>query len=175
MGSTPWNALVFLTLYMQTFGMSDGAASILVSVFLGGSAVGGLLGGWLGDLAASRFPTAGRIAVCQFSVFVGVPLSILLFKASHVLLPTLLRASTRVPQRKCQTLYDKESPRTERHGPEMRAAVRFISFRSVLLPHIVICRTFLCRSASSLDSQLVCKCDCRKVSDCTFSMHRVFL
>lgn len=90
-GSTPWNALVFLTLYMQTIGMSDGAASILVSIFLGGTACGGLLGGWLGDVASARFPNAGRIAVCQFSVFVGVPLSFFLFKASpdSVLFPPL--------------------------------------------------------------------------------------
>ena len=79
-GSTPWNALVFLTLYMQTIGMSDRSASLLVSLFLGGSALGGLLGGWLGDVAAARLPNTGRIAVCQFSVFIGVPLSILLFK-----------------------------------------------------------------------------------------------
>lgn len=80
LGSTPWNALVFLTLYAQTIGMSDANASLLVSVFLGCTAIGGFLGGWLGDLAAAKFPNFGRIAVCQFSVLIGVPLSLLLMK-----------------------------------------------------------------------------------------------
>lgn len=62
--------------------MSDSTASILVSLFLGSTALGGFLGGWLGDVAAAKFPSKGRIAVCQFSVFAGVPLSAVLFKAS---------------------------------------------------------------------------------------------
>ena len=81
-GATPWNALVFLTLYAQTIGMSDAHASMLVSVFLGSTALGGFLGGWLGDLAAAKYPDCGRIAVCQFSVFAGVPLSLILLKVS---------------------------------------------------------------------------------------------
>ena len=32
LGSTPWNALVFLTLYLQLIGMSDSAASILMAL-----------------------------------------------------------------------------------------------------------------------------------------------
>ena len=39
-GSTPWNAMVFFTLYLQLLGMSDFAASLLMAVFLGGTAVG---------------------------------------------------------------------------------------------------------------------------------------
>ena len=50
MGTIPWNALVFLTLYMQLMGMSDFDASMLMSLFLGATAVGGLLGGWVGTL-----------------------------------------------------------------------------------------------------------------------------
>ena len=41
---------------------------------------GGLLGGILGDWAAQRWPRHGRVTVCQISVGVGVPLSVLLFK-----------------------------------------------------------------------------------------------
>ena len=41
-GSTPWNALVFLTLYLQLLGMSDFTASLLMALFLGGSAAGGM-------------------------------------------------------------------------------------------------------------------------------------
>ena len=80
MGSIPWNALLFFTLYLQLIGMSDFNASMLVSLFFGAVALGNLLGGWVGDKAASRFPNAGRIAVTQFSVFIGIPLSWLLVK-----------------------------------------------------------------------------------------------
>ncbi|DBB03312.1 TPA: hypothetical protein ACH3X3_010695 [Trebouxia sp. C0006] len=83
MGTIPWNALVFLTLYMQLMGMSDFDASMLMSLFLGATAVGGLLGGWVGDFAASKFPHHGRIAVTQFSVFTGIPMSWLIIKVTH--------------------------------------------------------------------------------------------
>ena len=44
------------------------------------SALGGLLGGWLGDVAARWSSTHGRIIVCQLSVGFGVPFSFLVFK-----------------------------------------------------------------------------------------------
>ena len=34
-GSIPWTALVFFTLYLQLLGMSDFAASVLMALFLG--------------------------------------------------------------------------------------------------------------------------------------------
>ncbi|CAL8464814.1 g4349 [Coccomyxa elongata] len=79
-GSAPWNAIVFLTLYLQLLGMGDGASSALMALFLGGSALGGLVGGFLGDKAARMSPYHGRIVVCQLSVFAGVPFSYILFK-----------------------------------------------------------------------------------------------
>lgn len=39
MGSIPWTALVFFTLYLQLLGMSDFAASVLMSTFLGSTGV----------------------------------------------------------------------------------------------------------------------------------------
>ena len=87
LGSTPWNALVFLTLYMQLLGMTDTAAAALMALFLGGTALGGLLGGFVGDLAAKRYPSHGRILVCQFSVVSGVPLSLLLLKVACFCFP----------------------------------------------------------------------------------------
>ncbi|KAG2424845.1 hypothetical protein HYH02_015108 [Chlamydomonas schloesseri] len=83
-GSTPWNALVFLTLYFQLLGFSDAAASGLVALFGAGAAAGSLLGGWLGDRAAERFPQHGRIALVQFSVAVGIPLTALLLRGLPV-------------------------------------------------------------------------------------------
>ncbi|KAL4445751.1 hypothetical protein ABPG77_008950 [Micractinium sp. CCAP 211/92] len=80
LGTTPWLALVFATLYLQLLGFSDLQASVLVAIFLASNAVGGLLGGLLGDWAARRWPDHGRIAVCQLSVTLGAPLSALIFK-----------------------------------------------------------------------------------------------
>lgn len=60
--------------------MSDFAASLLMAIFLGCNAAGGFIGGVIGDWAASKWPSHGRIAVCQFSVGIGVPLSFILFK-----------------------------------------------------------------------------------------------
>jgi MFS family permease len=79
-GSFPWQALVFLLLWLQLLGFSDASASSLVAVFQFGVAVGGLLGGAVADRAARRFPERGRVAVAQFSVFSGLPLVFLLFK-----------------------------------------------------------------------------------------------
>lgn len=79
-GSVPYASLIFLTLYFQLMGMSNFDASLLVALYLAGGGVGGLLGGWIGDRAAGRFPDHGRIVATQFSVIVGVPFSLLLFK-----------------------------------------------------------------------------------------------
>jgi hypothetical protein len=40
LGNIPWTAIVFLTLYLQLIGMSDFAASSLMSLFLTGTAAG---------------------------------------------------------------------------------------------------------------------------------------
>lgn len=40
-----------------------------------GCAFGAVLGGWLGDRAAKRFPGAGRVMCAQFSAGMGVPYS----------------------------------------------------------------------------------------------------
>ena len=45
-----------------------------------GGGLGGLLGGWIGDKAAARFPDHGRIAATQFSVIIGIPFAVLLIK-----------------------------------------------------------------------------------------------
>jgi hypothetical protein len=72
--------MVFVTLYLQLLGMSDFSASLIMALMLAGGAAGGLLGGAIGDLAARRFPNHGRIAVTQFSVAIGVPLSFLILR-----------------------------------------------------------------------------------------------
>eukprot|EP00887_Chlorella_sp_A99_P006616 scaffold3.g6616.t1 len=79
-GSIPWAAFVFLTLYFQLLGMSDAAASLLVALFLAGTAAGSLVGGAAGDAAARRWPRHGRLAATQFSVAVGLPFAFILIK-----------------------------------------------------------------------------------------------
>jgi MFS family permease len=79
-GSFPWQALVFLLLWLQLLGFSDGTAAALVAIFQAGVAVGGLLGGAVADRAARAFPERGRVMVAQFSVASGLPLVLLLFR-----------------------------------------------------------------------------------------------
>ena len=66
------NAIVFLTLYLQLLGMNDAAASSLMALFLGGSALGGLLGGWLGDKAAQASALQGVVSLLQLCVPVAI-------------------------------------------------------------------------------------------------------
>lgn len=63
-------------------GMSNSAASVMVALYLLCGGLGGLLGGWIGDKVAARWPDHGRIAATQFSVIVGVPFALVIFKVS---------------------------------------------------------------------------------------------
>jgi hypothetical protein len=74
--------LVYLTLYFQLLGFPAFTASTLVAVFMAGVAVGGMLGGVLGDAAAIKWPVHGRIVVAQISVASGIPFAVLLTKVS---------------------------------------------------------------------------------------------
>jgi len=79
-GSAPWNALVWNTLYLQLLGFTDFQASLIASLFLAGTALGGLIGGLLGDWASKRSPNHGRVLMAQFSVGCGVPMSAIVYK-----------------------------------------------------------------------------------------------
>jgi len=70
-GNVPMAALAFQTLYLQLLGMPPAWASVAVSAGMGAHALGGLLGGWLGDAAARCSPRHGRVAVAQASVLLG--------------------------------------------------------------------------------------------------------
>lgn len=67
-GNIPGTALGFVTLYVQLLGLSDLSAGVMVALGMAANAVGGLLGGWLGDLASRASPNHGRILVCQISI-----------------------------------------------------------------------------------------------------------
>lgn len=66
-GGMPWNAIGFATMWLQLLGFSDVAAAALTALFWGGTALGNLLGGLVGDLLAKPLPNAGRQLTCQVS------------------------------------------------------------------------------------------------------------
>ena len=67
-GTMPWNATAFLTLWLQLLGFSDWHASVLSAAFYGACSAGAFLGGFVGDRAARCAPNSGRITTAQVSV-----------------------------------------------------------------------------------------------------------
>ena len=47
-GTTPWNAMVFFTMWLQLMGFSDLTASTLMAIFACGCALGSFAGGIIG-------------------------------------------------------------------------------------------------------------------------------
>ncbi|XP_057836639.2 uncharacterized protein LOC131046862 isoform X2 [Cryptomeria japonica] len=77
-GSFPWTAMVFFTMWFELIGFSNKGAAMLMAIFAGGCAFGSLFGGWAADQVASIFPHSGRILCAQFSAFMGIPFSCIL-------------------------------------------------------------------------------------------------
>lgn len=74
-GSFPWSALSFLSMWLELVGFSHGETAVLGVVFAVAIALGGLLGGKMGDALARRYPNAGRIVLSQISAGLAVPLA----------------------------------------------------------------------------------------------------
>lgn len=72
-GSLPWQAMVFFTLWFQLLGFGHNGSALLVGLFSAGIALGGLFGGWAGDRAARLRPASGRILCAQVSAAMGIP------------------------------------------------------------------------------------------------------
>lgn len=79
-GNVPMAALAFQTLYLQLLGIPASWASAAVSAGFGAHALGGLLGGALGDAAARWSPRHGRVLVCQASVVLGALATLLMLR-----------------------------------------------------------------------------------------------
>eukprot|EP00931_Biecheleriopsis_adriatica_P106121 TRINITY_DN80635_c0_g1_i1.p1 TRINITY_DN80635_c0_g1~~TRINITY_DN80635_c0_g1_i1.p1 ORF type:complete len:476 (-),score=73.80 TRINITY_DN80635_c0_g1_i1:44-1471(-) len=93
-GSVPWNAMGFLAMYLQCCGHSDVAAATVVSCMLMGRAVGGVVGGFVGDALALRSPNHGRPLTAELSVLLGIPFTVFLVRAApHVSAALLACAS----------------------------------------------------------------------------------
>ncbi|XP_068655063.1 uncharacterized protein [Aristolochia californica] len=74
-GSLPWTAMVFFTMWFQLIGFDHNSSAILLSLFAVGCALGSLLGGLTADRMSRIYPNAGRVMCAQFSAFMGIPFS----------------------------------------------------------------------------------------------------
>ncbi|GAB4847104.1 hypothetical protein Ancab_026114 [Ancistrocladus abbreviatus] len=74
-GSLPWTAMVFFTMWFELIGFDHNASAGLLSLFAIGAATGGLLGGAVADRMSRLYPYSGRIICAQFSAFMGIPFS----------------------------------------------------------------------------------------------------
>lgn len=83
-GSVPGQAIGFLAMFFQYIGFSDTTAASMVTSFVFMQAVGGVLGGYLGDMAARCSKRHGRIVVAQVSILSGIPCFALIYYAPPV-------------------------------------------------------------------------------------------
>ncbi|KAH9624827.1 hypothetical protein KSS87_016856 [Heliosperma pusillum] len=74
-GSLPWTAMVFFTMWFELIGFDHNASAALLSAFAFGSSSGSLLGGMIADRMTRVYPHSGRIMCAQFSAFMGIPFS----------------------------------------------------------------------------------------------------
>ncbi|OVA04552.1 Major facilitator superfamily [Macleaya cordata] len=79
-GSVPWTAMVFFTMWFELIGFDHNKSAALLSLFAIGCAMGSLLGGLVGDRMSRIYPHSGRIMGAQFSAFMGIPCSWFLLK-----------------------------------------------------------------------------------------------
>jgi hypothetical protein len=72
-GSLPWMAMVFFTMWLELIGFGHNGAASLMVIFSSSCGIGALFGGWCGDQSEKIFPGKGRIMCAQFSSFMGIP------------------------------------------------------------------------------------------------------
>mmetsp|Transcript_93375 Transcript_93375/g.194823 ORF Transcript_93375/g.194823 Transcript_93375/m.194823 type:complete len:513 (-) Transcript_93375:158-1696(-) len=72
-GTIPGAALAFVTMYLQYTGVTDAVAAMINALHIIGVALGGLLGGAVGDYLHSRSPRYGRAVTAQLSVLASIP------------------------------------------------------------------------------------------------------
>ena len=72
-GTFPWAALSFAPMWLELTGFSHNVTATIIGSFMVSNSLGGLFGGWLGDIFAKHLPNTGRIILAQFSSGIGVP------------------------------------------------------------------------------------------------------
>ncbi|KAJ0252301.1 Major facilitator superfamily protein [Hirschfeldia incana] len=80
-GSLPWTAMVFFTMWFELIGFDHNQTAALLGVFATGCAIGTLMGGIIADKMSRIYPNSGRVMCAQFSAFMGIPFSVILLKA----------------------------------------------------------------------------------------------
>ncbi|XP_042061110.1 uncharacterized protein LOC121805362 [Salvia splendens] len=79
-GSVPWTAIVFITLWFELIGFDHNSAATLVGLFAAGCALGSFFGGVIADRMSRAYPYSGRVMCAQFSSFMGIPFSLFLLR-----------------------------------------------------------------------------------------------
>ncbi|XP_061374461.1 uncharacterized protein LOC133316698 isoform X1 [Gastrolobium bilobum] len=79
-GSLPWTAMVFFTMWFELIGFDNNTSATLLSLFAIGCAMGSFIGGSIADQLSQVYPHSGRIMCAQFSAFMGIPFSWFLLK-----------------------------------------------------------------------------------------------
>uniref|UniRef100_I1PGK5 Major facilitator superfamily (MFS) profile domain-containing protein n=1 Tax=Oryza glaberrima TaxID=4538 RepID=I1PGK5_ORYGL len=74
-GSLPWTAVVFFTMWFELIGFDNSSSAALNSMFAIGCASGSFLGGVIADRLSKYYPDSARIMCAQFSAFMGIPFS----------------------------------------------------------------------------------------------------
>ncbi|CAD6215105.1 unnamed protein product [Miscanthus lutarioriparius] len=74
-GSLPWAAVVFFTMWFELIGFDNSSSAALNSFFAIGCAIGSFLGGVIADRLSRYYPDSARIMCAQFSAFMGIPFS----------------------------------------------------------------------------------------------------
>ncbi|KAF2921913.1 hypothetical protein DAI22_07g070300 [Oryza sativa Japonica Group] len=74
-GSLPWTAIVFFTMWFELIGFDNNSSAALNSLFAIGCATGAFLGGVIADRLSRHFPDSARVMCAQFSAFMGIPFS----------------------------------------------------------------------------------------------------
>ncbi|KAK1433264.1 hypothetical protein QVD17_10173 [Tagetes erecta] len=72
-GSLPWTAMVFFTMWFELIGFDHKKAATLLSLFGAGCSFGSLFGGIIADRLSQIYPHSGRIMCAQFSAIMGIP------------------------------------------------------------------------------------------------------
>jgi MFS family permease len=79
-GSIPWSGLTaFMITWFEYIGFPTFIAGIMFVIIGIGAALGNLFGGWIGDKAAKWNPKHGRLIIAQISVFIGIPMTAVIF------------------------------------------------------------------------------------------------
>ncbi|KAL3728767.1 hypothetical protein ACJRO7_033358 [Eucalyptus globulus] len=80
-GSFSGSALSFAPMWLELIGFSHSMTAFLMTVYIIAFSLGGLFGGWMGDVLAKRLPNSGRIILSQISTASAIPLAAILLLA----------------------------------------------------------------------------------------------